>query len=83
MKGVKTSCTRGITFASKKYGDSNANLANLPRVNNTLIFSQASEKVKSTPKPSYNSDVPGNKLLYLDKSIPLFGYKRQYTYSDN
>ena len=83
LKGRKSPCTRGITFTSTQSGETNANSLQLPRVNNTLILSKGGEPTKSTPKPAYFSGVPGNKLLYLDKSIPLFNYKRKYTYDDN
>ena len=79
LRGRKSNCTRGMTFASSnQYRLSNSNNTQLKRVNNTLILTQGGESTKSTPMPAYYSGVPGNTLLYLDKSVPLFGYLGQF-----
>ena len=74
LKGFKSVCTRGLTFSSGKVDNSNPNTKELQRVNNTLIFPIRAHPVKTTPMPGSNSNVPGNKLLYLDNRIPLIDF---------
>ena len=52
--------------------NSNPNIRNLERIENILI---CPSKKNPICKPSSNSNVPGNKQLCYDKTVPLVGYK--------
>ena len=69
-----------IIFDNKSINsNSNPNIRNLQRVENILI---CPSKKNSICNPASNSDVPGNKKLCYDKTIPLVGYKEQISYSN-
>ena len=57
---------------------SNPNIRNLERIENIL---KCPAKKNPICNPSSNSDVPGNKELCYDKSVPLVGYKERISYS--
>ena len=57
---------------------SNPNIRNLQRIENILI---CPSKKNPICNPSSNSDVPGNKELCYDKTVPLVGYKERISYS--
>ena len=59
-------------------GNSNLNIRNLQRIENILI---CPSKKNIICNPSSNSNVPGNKELCYDKSVPLVDYKEELTYS--
>ena len=58
--------------------NSNPNIRNLERIENIL---KCPAKKNPICNPSSNSDVPGNKELCYDKSVPLVGYKEEISYS--
>ena len=71
LRGQKQKCTQGKTFtSSNKDGTSNPNSNNLQRINNSLIIPNVVSQT-SNPSPSYNSNVPGNTLLFLDNTISI------------
>lgn len=68
-----------ITFDNKSINtNTNPNIRNLKRVQNILI---CPSKKNPICNPSSNSDVPGNKELCYDKTVPLVGYKERISYS--
>lgn len=68
-----------ITFDNKSINtNTNPNIRNLKRVENILI---CPSKKNPICNPSSNSDVPGNKELCYDKTVPLVGYKERISYS--
>ena len=68
-----------ITFDNKTINTkTNPNIRNLKRVENILI---CPSKKNPICNPSSNSDVPGNKELCYDKTVPLVGYKERISYS--
>ena len=65
----------------KKVWANQTDLVTNPNVNNvgtqngnTIVLSDCSNNI---PTPSSHSDVPGDTLLYYDKSVPLIGYQQQ------
>jgi len=53
----------------------NPNVNNVgTRIGNTIVLSGCANIIKT---PASNSDVPGDILLYYDKSVPLIGYQQQ------
>ena len=68
-----------ITFDNKSINsNTNPNIRNLKRIENILI---CPSKKNPICNPSSNSDVPGNKELCYDKTVPLVGYKERISYS--
>lgn len=68
-----------ITFPNKSINtNSNPNIRKLERIENILI---CPSKKNPICNPSSNSDVPGNKELCYDKTVPLVGYKERISYS--
>lgn len=68
-----------ITFDNKSINtNSNPNIRKLERIENILI---CPSKKNPICNPSSNSDVPGNKELCYDKTVPLVGYKERISYS--
>lgn len=68
-----------INFDNKSINsNTNPNIRNLKRLENILI---CPSKKNPICNPSSNSDVPGNKELCYDKSVPLVDYKEELTYS--
>ena len=68
-----------ITFDNKSINsNSNPNIRKLERIQNILI---CPSKKNPICNPSSNSDVPGNKELCYDKSVPLVDYKEELSYS--
>ena len=58
--------------------NSNPNIRKLEQIKNILI---CQSKKNPICNPSSNSDVPGNKELCYDKTVPLVDYKEDLTYS--
>lgn len=68
-----------VTFDNKSINsNTNPNIRNLKRIENILI---CPSKKNPICNPSSNSDVPGNKELCYDKTVPLVGYKERISYS--
>ena len=71
----------GHGSSRKKVWANQTDLVTNPNVNNvgtrngnTIVLSDCSNNI---PTPSSHSDVPGDILLYYDKSVPLIGYQQQ------
>lgn len=68
-----------VTFDNKSINsNTNPNIRNLKGIENILI---CPSKKNPICNPSSNSDVPGNKDLCYDKTVPLVGYKERIGYS--
>lgn len=69
-----------IIFDNKSINsNTNPNIRNLKRIENILI---CPSKKNPICNPASNSDVPGNKELCYDKSVPLVGYNEEISYSN-
>ena len=55
----------------------NSNTRNLTREGNTLKCNVSNNNISN---PSSASDVPGNTMLFLDKTVPLTRYNTRRTY---